>query len=59
MLMLFSGGMYGLAAHEEKDSNSERWMKIAEGRLKRVDLFFTMFLEFKGGLKPEEPMAGG
>merc|ERR1712073_20219 len=30
-LACFAGGMYGLAAHEEKDSNSERWMKIAEG----------------------------
>lgn len=26
-----AGGMYGLAAHEEQDENSERWMKIAEG----------------------------
>ena len=23
--------MYGLAAHEEKDSNSDRWMRIAAG----------------------------
>ena len=23
--------MYGLAAHKEKDENSERWMKIASG----------------------------
>lgn len=25
------GGMYGLAAHREKDENSARWMAIAEG----------------------------
>merc|ERR1711962_1275281 len=30
-LACFAGGMYGLAAHEEKDSNSERWMSIAKG----------------------------
>lgn len=30
-LACFAGGMYGLAAHEEKDSNSDRWMGIAEG----------------------------
>merc|ERR1712079_983531 len=30
-LACFAGGMYGLAAHEEKDSNSERWMGIAKG----------------------------
>jgi mannosyl-oligosaccharide alpha-1,2-mannosidase len=23
-------GMYGLAAHEEKDGNSERWMELAK-----------------------------
>ena len=26
-----SAGMYGLAAHEEKDENSARWMEIAKG----------------------------
>ena len=26
-----SAGMYGLAAHEEKDENSDRWMGIAAG----------------------------
>lgn len=30
-LACFAGGMYGLAAHEEKDSNSGRWMDIAKG----------------------------
>ena len=29
-LACFAGGMYGLAAHQEKDGNSDRWMKIAE-----------------------------
>ena len=27
----FSAGMYGLAAHEEQDENSARWMEIAKG----------------------------
>ena len=26
-----SAGMYGLAAHEEQDENSDRWMGIAAG----------------------------
>jgi len=30
-LACFAGGMYGLAAHEEKDENSARWMEIAKG----------------------------
>merc|ERR1719158_1824005 len=30
-LACFAAGMYGLAAHEEKDDNSERWMEIAKG----------------------------
>lgn len=30
-LACFGGGMYGLAAHEEKDENSARWMEIAKG----------------------------
>ena len=30
-LACFAGGMYGLAAHEEKDENSAHWMKVAEG----------------------------
>eukprot|EP00092_Neocalanus_flemingeri_P032575 GFUD01035431.1.p1 GENE.GFUD01035431.1~~GFUD01035431.1.p1 ORF type:complete len:656 (+),score=150.26 GFUD01035431.1:141-2108(+) len=30
-LACFAGGMYGLAATEEKDANSERWMEIAKG----------------------------
>ena len=30
-LACFGGGMYGLAAHEEQDDNSERWMQIARG----------------------------
>merc|ERR1719170_138062 len=30
-LACFAGGMYGLAAKEEQDSNSERWMEIAAG----------------------------
>merc|ERR1719500_1435294 len=30
-LACFAGGMYGLAAHEEKDEKSERWMEIAKG----------------------------
>jgi len=30
-LACFAGGMYGLAAQEEKDENSKRWMEIAEG----------------------------
>ena len=29
-LACFAAGMYGLAAHEEKDDNSERWMEIAK-----------------------------
>ena len=29
-LACFAGGMYGLAAKEEQDSNSERWMEIAK-----------------------------
>ena len=29
-LACFAAGMYGLAAHEEKDANSERWMDIAK-----------------------------
>ena len=51
--------MYGLAAHEEKDSNSERWMKIAEGRLTRPTYFYDVFLNLKVALKPKEPMARG
>ena len=27
----YLAGMYGLAAHEEKDENSARWMEIAKG----------------------------
>jgi len=30
-LACFGGGMYGLAAHEEQDQNSGRWMEIAKG----------------------------
>jgi len=30
-LACFAGGMYGLAAAEEKDANSDRWMEIAKG----------------------------
>lgn len=30
-LACFAAGMYGLAAHEEKDENSERWMELAKG----------------------------
>lgn len=30
-LACFAGGMYGLAAHEEQDANSARWMRIAQG----------------------------
>lgn len=30
-LACFGAGMYGLAAHEEKDENSARWMEIAKG----------------------------
>lgn len=30
-LACFGGGMYALAAHEEKDENSARWMDIAKG----------------------------
>ena len=29
-LACFAAGMFGLAAHEEKDDNSERWMEIAK-----------------------------
>jgi len=31
LLCFFKAGMYGLAAHEEKDENSDRWMGIAAG----------------------------
>ncbi len=30
-LACFGGGMYGLAAHKERDENSDRWMRIADG----------------------------
>ena len=30
-LACFTGGMYGLAAHTEKDFNSQRWMNLATG----------------------------
>ncbi len=30
-LACFGGGMYALAAHEEQDANSDRWMQIGEG----------------------------
>merc|ERR1712018_794323 len=30
-LACFGAGMYGLAAHEEQDENSARWMEIAKG----------------------------
>ena len=33
-LACFAAGMYGLAAHEEKDDKSERWMEVA--KVKRV-----------------------
>ena len=36
-LACFAAGMYGLAAHEEKDENSERWMEVA-----KVRIFFTI-----------------
>ena len=29
-LACFAAGMYGLAAHEEKDDKSERWMEVAK-----------------------------
>ena len=31
IFFVYLGGMYGLAAHEEKDENSARWMEIAKG----------------------------
>lgn len=30
-LACFAGGMFGLAAHEEKDENSARWMEVGKG----------------------------
>jgi len=30
-LACFAGGMYGLAAHEEKDAKSARWLEIGKG----------------------------
>ena len=30
-LACFAGGMYGLAAEEEQDANSARWMELAKG----------------------------
>ena len=30
-LACFAGGMYGLAAKEEQDKNSDRWMEIGKG----------------------------
>merc|ERR1712129_293896 len=30
-LACFAAGMYGLAAHEEKDDKSARWMEVAKG----------------------------
>lgn len=30
-LACFAGGMFGLAAHEEKDDNSARWMEVGKG----------------------------
>ena len=30
-LACFAGGMYGLAAEEENDSNSDRWLELAKG----------------------------
>ena len=29
-LACFAAGMFGLAAHEERDDNSERWMQVAK-----------------------------
>ncbi len=40
-LACFAGGMYGLAAHQENDANSDRWMKIAE-----EILLFTPFCSY-------------
>ena len=31
MFSCFTAGMYGLAAHEEQDQNSDRWLGIAAG----------------------------
>ena len=46
-LACFAGGMYGLAAHQEKDGNSDRWMKIAEEILLFLDklIFSQIFVE--------------
>ena len=35
-LACFAAGMYGLAAHEEKDEKSERWMEIAKVTFLRI-----------------------
>ena len=35
-LACFAAGMYGLAAHEEKDEKSERWMEIAKVKYLRI-----------------------
>ena len=37
-LACFAAGMYGLAAHEEKDDNSERWMEVAKVTYLKISL---------------------
>ena len=39
-LACFAAGMYGLAAHEEKDDNSERWMEVAKVTYLKISLLF-------------------
>ena len=35
-LACFVAGMYGLAAHEDKDEKSERWMELAKVEYLRI-----------------------
>ena len=41
-LACFAAGMYGLAAHEEKDDNSERWMEVAKVTYLKISLLFLL-----------------
>ena len=43
-LACFAAGMYGLAAHEEKDENSERWMEVAKVRKGLAPFTYTVKL---------------
>ena len=45
-LACFAGGMFGLAAHEERDENSQRWMQVAKVARIRTASQYCSFAKF-------------